>query len=46
MSASRKQNMKNEHLLPPDTHTFAYQGVRNVRFFENLAVFVFLKHPF
>ena len=24
----------------------AYQGVRNVRFFENLAYFVFLKHPF
>ena len=24
----------------------AYQGVRNVRFFEDLACFVFLKHPF
>ena len=24
----------------------AYQGVRNVRFSENLACFVFLKHPF
>ena len=24
----------------------AYQGVRNVRFSENLAYFVFLKHPF
>ena len=24
----------------------AYQGFRNVRFFENLACFVFLKHPF
>ena len=23
-----------------------YQGVRNVRFSENLACFVFLKHPF
>ena len=37
---------KNEHFLPPDTHTCAYQGVRNVRFSENLACFVFLKHPF
>ena len=26
--------------------TRAYQGVRNVRFSENLACFVFLKHPF
>ena len=26
--------------------TCAYQGVRNVRFSENLACFVFLKHPF
>ena len=26
--------------------TCAYQGVRNVRFSENLAYFVFLKHPF
>ena len=32
---------KNEHFLPPDT----YQGV-NVRFSENLACFVFLKHLF
>ena len=24
----------------------AYQGVRNVRFLENLAYFVFLKYPF
>ena len=28
------------------TRTCAYQGVRNVRFFENLACFVFLKHLF
>ena len=28
------------------TRTCAYQGVRNVRFLENLACFVFLKHPF
>ena len=26
--------------------TCAYQGVRNVRLMENLACFVFLKHPF
>ena len=36
---------KNEHFLPPDTHTYV-QGVRNVRFSENLAYFVFLKHLF
>ena len=29
-----------------NTRTCAYQGVRNVRFSENLARFVFLKHPF
>ena len=28
------------------SRTCAYQGVRNVRFSENLAYFVFLKHPF
>ena len=28
------------------TRTCAYQEVRNVRFSENLACFVFLKHPF
>ena len=28
------------------TLTCAYQGVGNVRFSENLACFVFLKHPF
>ena len=28
------------------THACAYQGVRNIRFSENLACFVFLKHPF
>ena len=27
-------------------HACAYQGVRNVRFSENLACFVFLKYPF
>ena len=28
------------------TRTRTYQGLRNVRFSENLACFVFLKHPF
>ena len=28
------------------TRTYAYQGARNVRFWVNLACFVFLKHPF
>ena len=28
------------------TRTWAYQRVKNVRFLENLACFVFLKHPF
>ena len=40
-----------EHFLPLDIATLllascAYQGVLNVRFSENLACFVFLKHPF
>ena len=49
---SRKQGTpnfpKNEHFLPADTRTrtFAYQALRNVRFSENLACFVFLKHLF
>ena len=34
---------KNKYFLAPDT--CAYQGVRNVRFSENLACCVFLKHP-
>ena len=32
------------YFLPPDTRT--YQEVRNVRFSESLACFVFLKLPF
>ena len=28
------------------TRTCAYQGLRNVHFSENLACFIFLKHPF
>ena len=49
---SRKENtsnfLKNENFLPPDTHMYtrAYQGVKNVRFSENLTCFVFLKHTF
>ena len=27
-------------------NTCAYEGVRNVRFLENLSCFIFLKHPF
>ena len=38
--------LKNKHFLPPDTHTCTYQGVRNVRFSENLVCFVFLEHLF
>ena len=45
---SRPNFPKNQHFLPPDTHTYvrAYQWVRNFGFSENLACFVFLKHPF
>ena len=39
----RKRNIS----YPPiRTRTFAYQGVRNVRFSENLGCFAFLKHFF
>ena len=56
MRASRKQSTpnfpKNEHFLPSDTHTYPPDThtyvrvleVRNFRFSENLACFVFLKH--
>ena len=41
MGVSTKQSTssfpKNEHCLPPDS---AYQGVRNVRFSENLVCFL------
>ena len=51
MGLSRKQSTSNfaksECFLPPDTHTYmCVSGARNVRFSENLACFVFLKHPF
>ena len=35
---------KKKYFLLLDTHM--YQGVRNICFLENLACFVFLKHPF
>ena len=35
-----------EHFLPPDTHTFVCVSMSKIRFSENLAPFVFLKHPF
>ena len=38
----RQNSAKNEHFL----RTCAYQGIGNVRFSENLARSVFLKHPF
>ena len=41
-----KFSPKNEHFLAPDTHTCVYQGLRNVRFSENLTCFVFLLPPF
>ena len=45
---TRKQNTlnfpKKEHFVPPDTQT--YQGLRNGRFLENLACFVFFLLPF
>ena len=43
---------KSKHFLPPDTHTYVCVsgggrgGGKNVRFSENLARFVFLKHLF
>ena len=48
---SRKQSTsnfpKNEHFLPPDTHTYmCVSGDKKCSFFGKLACFVFLKHPF
>ena len=39
------KNLSDVHLIW-HVRTCAYQGVRNVRFLENLACFVFLKYPF
>ena len=39
----RKTNISNPLIR---RRTWANEGVRNVRFSENLACFVFLKHPF
>ena len=43
-----RQVFRNTNIFYPLilTRTCAYQGVRNVRFLENLACFVFLKHTF
>ena len=40
------QIFRKTNISYPLTRTCAYQGVRNVCFSENLACFVFLKHPF
>ena len=40
------QENKARQLFRKNKRTCAYQGVRNVRFSENLSCFVFLKHPF
>ena len=42
------QNFRKTNIFYPliRTGTYAYQRVRNVRFSENLACFIFLKHPF
>ena len=40
------QIFRKANLSYPLIRTCAYQGVRNVRFLENLACFVFLTHPF
>ena len=37
---------KNEHFLPPDTHTYVcVSGGKKCPFFRNLPCFFFLKHP-
>ena len=42
-----RQMFQKTNIPPPiRTYTCAYQDVRNVRFSENLACFVFLKHSF
>ena len=42
-----RQIFRKTNISYPDTHTYVcVSGVRNVRFSENLACFVFLKHPF
>ena len=55
MKLGKDENSNNDHesqkqILDTSSQLWdimcAYQGVRNVRFSENLACFVFLKHPF
>ena len=41
-----RQIFRKTNISYPLIRTCAYQGVRNVRFSENLTCFVFLKHPF
>ena len=41
-----RQISQKTNISYPLIHTCAYQGVTNVRISENLACFVFLKHPF
>ena len=43
---SKRANLKTGVLRKQSTPNFDTLGVRNVRFSENLACFVFLKHPF
>ena len=53
MGVTRKQSPpnfpKNEHFLPPDTHTFtrscSYQGGKKCSFFGKLGMFCFLVTP-
>ena len=42
----RKGNISYPLIRTRPIRTYAYQGVRNVRFSENLAYFFFLKYPF
>ena len=41
-----RQIFRKTNIFYPLIRTCAYQGVKNVRFSENLTCFVFLKHPF
>ena len=47
---SRKESTrnfpKNEHSFPPDRHTYVSGSKKCCFFSENLACYVFLKHPF
>ena len=45
-SVIRQQGESQNGYFKKTKHAEFYQGVRNVRFWENLTCFVFLKHPF